>query len=374
MSQVNILKYEILSAQGDLSQTLSAIKNEDIKLSSKIASILDGDITVPYFLLENVKKKSPNDIYNLLKNIVSTVISDLDAEQRKSTALILGTCLPDLNMTSNIEANRENELPEYSSEKTSVDTYARKLCQEFALNDFSMTISTACTSSANAILEAQNFLKNNIFENVVVVGAEISLKMINDGFSSMKLLAQKKQKPFDKKRDGLILGEAIGAVLLGKGKSSFSLEGGFTNCDSINITSVSEDGSEYVDVMKTALQNANITTKDITALKAHATGTHTNDLSEINAISKLFSTNVVFTALKPYIGHTLGACGVVELCIFIKALEDGFIPKALNHSESILDDYSPLIEHKKCDSGIFMLNYFGFGGNNTSLIIKKEST
>ena len=370
---INILKYEINSAQGDLSQTVQAIKENNIKLSSKTASTLDGDIKVPYFLLQETVEEKQDSIYKALKKVVSKVVVDLDTEQRAETIIILGTCLADLNVAYNIQDMRNNENKELISIKSSIDTYSKQLSQELGLNSFTMTISTACTSSANAILEAKNFLDNNIYKYVVVLGAEIFSKMMNDGFSSMKLLAKTKQRPFDKQRDGLILGEGIGAVLLGKEKSTWSLEGGFTNCNSINITSVSEDGNEYIDVMQAALKNTNLDTKDITALKAHATGTHTNDLSEINAISKVFTSDLTFTAIKPYIGHTLGACGVVELCIFIKALEGGFIPKTINHSESILDNYTPILKHKKCNSGIFMLNYFGFGGNNTSLIIKKEN-
>ena len=369
---VNILKCEISSAQGDLAQTIEAIKEENITLSSKTATVLDGDITVPYFLLPKAIEEQQEDIYQALKDVVSKVVSELDSKQKSQTIVILGTCLADLHIAYNIQDVRNKKTKEFKSVKSSIDSHSKRLSDELGLNNYTMTISTACTSSANAFLEAKNFLDNNLCKYVVVIGAEIFSKMMNDGFSSMKLLAQEKQRPFDKKRDGLILGEGIGAVLLGKEKSLWSLEGGFTNCNSINITSVSEDGTEYVEVMKTALANANLSTKDITALKAHATGTHTNDLSEINAISKVFQTDIIFTALKPYIGHTLGACGVMELCIFIKAIEDGFIPKAINHTESILDNYSPIIEHKECRSGTFMLNYFGFGGNNTSLIIKKE--
>jgi 3-oxoacyl-(acyl-carrier-protein) synthase len=96
-------------------------------------------------------------------------------------------------------------------------------------------------------------------------------------------------------------------------------------------------------------------------------------MSEINAIKKVFASDLTFSVLKPYVGHTLGACGVLELAIFMSCIDDGFIPKTLNHKESIIKEYTPLQEHKECKSGVFMLNYFGFGGNNTSVIIQKES-
>ncbi|WP_321778450.1 beta-ketoacyl synthase N-terminal-like domain-containing protein [Sulfurimonas sp.] len=373
MSKIKILKYEINSAQGNISQTIKAIKTNNIKLFHKRASTIDGYIDVPYYLLSKEIKEEKNAILKGLRDVVAKTVVDLDDKQRSSTIIILGTSLADLNIVNNIQDSLSSQDKIYKSVKSSIDSYAKKLATEFGLNDFTVTISSACTSSANAILEARNFLLNDICEYVVVLGAEIFSKITNDGFNSMRILSAQKQRPFDVNRDGLILGEGIGAVLLSKnGKSFWTLEGGFSNCNAVNITSVSEDGLEYVDVMNASLKNSKIKAQDITALKAHATGTYTNDLSEINAISKVFDKDVVFTALKPYVGHTLGSSGVLELCIFIDAIENGFIPKTLNHSKSILKDYVPLLEHKECYEGVFMLNYFGFGGNNTSLIIKKE--
>ena len=150
-------------------------------------------------------------------------------------------------------------------------------------------------------------------------------------------------------------------------------KGGFSNCNSATITSVSESGDECVEVMQKALLNSNVKRDEITALKAHATGSFSNDLAEINAISKVFDSSLVFTALKPYIGHTIGASGVLEIALFMGAIDKGFIPKTLSCTESILSNFTPISKHKECSDGIFMCNYFGFGGNNISLIIKKES-
>ena len=278
-----------------------------------------------------------------------------------------------MNVVDSIEdsAYEEQRKPYYTSKK-SIDTYAKDLAHEFGLNDFTMTINTACTSSINAVLEARNLINSGVFDNAIVIGVEIFSQMMSSGFSSMKLLSSEFQKPFDISRDGLVLGEAVAAVLVGRGESLWSVKGGYSNCNSLNITSVSPDGGEYADVMNRAMEFSNIEAKNITAIKAHATSTPTNDLSEINAISKVFDPSTKFTAIKPYIGHTLGACGVLELTIFMSCIDDGFIPGTQDHNESIIKEYVPIQEHTKCESGIFMLNYFGFGGNNTSVIIQKE--
>ena len=235
-----------------------------------------------------------------------------------------------------------------------------------------MTIATACTSSINALLEARNLVNSGVCKRVVVVGAEFSLGLMSDGFMSMNLLSLGEQKPFDEERDGLILGEAIAGVLVGEENSLWSLLGGYSNCNSKTITAVSESGDEFYEVMQNALHLSGLESRDISVLKAHATSSISNDLAEINAISRVFDKSLDFTALKPYVGHTLGACGILELAMMMGCVDAGFIPKTLNTKESISQDFVPLQEHIECSEGIFMLNYFGFGGNNTTAIIQKE--
>ena len=371
---INILKYEINSSQGDLKQTLKAIKNQDIKVSSKGISTDFGDATIPFYAFKDEIKQNQQSIKDALKDIVSRVISTLDTKQKKSTALIVGTSLIDWHLVDAINGCAyEYKKTNYTSKKYSIDSYAKELASEFGLNEFTMTINTACTSSANAMLEAKNLINCGVVDYAIVVGLEVFSPIMSSGFYAMELISQTDIKPFDTNRDGLILGEAIGAILLGKDNSKWSLEGGFSNCNSATITSVGADGKECVEVMQKALDDANITTDNITALKAHATGSNSNDLAEINAISKVFNPSITFTALKPFVGHTIGASGVLEIIIFISCIDDGFIPKTLSCHTPIVQDYMPINEHKKCNGGVFMCNYFGFGGNNISLIIKKEN-
>lgn len=373
MHNINILKYCIRSAQGNLSQTVEAIRNGNINLSEKTVFTDQDDIKIPYFLFEEKVQDDQDSIYLALKDLVFDILSELDEVQKKSTAMIIGTSIIDWYAINAIEDTLyDYKKTEYSSNKRGIDSYAQRLSLEFGLSSFTNTINTACTSSANALLEGANLIKSGLFEYVVVIGIEISSEIMSSGFNAMKLLSPSVIKPFDENREGLVLGEGITAVLIGNDTSPWSLLGGFSNCNSANITSVSKEGDEYIDVMKKALKAAELSTKDITVLKAHATGTFTNDLSEINAISRLFEEDIIFTALKPYIGHTLGACGALELAIFMSCIDKGFIPKTISCDAPILKQYKPIDEHKKCENGIFMLNYFGFGGNNTSLIIEKK--
>ncbi len=374
MASVNILDYEICSAQGNLQETLHRIKNFKIDISSKIIRLNEEEVAIPFFSFKNDVAQNQESIYKAIKNLLEKIVSKIDKDKRESTALIIGTSLVDWYLVDAInDTAYEYKKTPYYSQKHSIDSYAKRLSLEFGLNEFTMTINTACTSSANALLEASNLINCGVVDRAIVIGVEIFSSIMSSGFYSMDLISSTTPKPFDINRDGLVLGEAIAGILLGKEDSKWSLEGGFSNCNSTTITSVSESGDECVEVMQKALKNSRIDAKEITALKAHATGSSSNDLAEINAISKVFDNSLIFTALKPYIGHTIGASGVLEISLFMGAIDNGFIPKTLSCLEPILSDYRPISEHKECKDGLFMCNYFGFGGNNISLIIKKES-
>ncbi len=373
MASVNILNFEVLCSQGDLKQSVDAIKNQKTKISSKILEIDGEKPKVPYYLLDKPITQNQDDIYKTLKELVSKLLFGIDKSKRGSTALLIGTSLIDWHLVDAINSCAyEYKKTPYNSQKRSIDSYASDLSKEFGFSEFTMSINTACTSSANALLEAKNLINAGVIEQAIVVGLEIFSPVMSSGFYSMDLLSKTHPKPFDVNRDGLVLGEAVAGMVLGKADSTWSLEGGFSNCNSQTITSVSQSGEECVEVMQKALENSTLHVEDITALKAHATGSNSNDLAEINAISKLFKPSLVFTAFKPYIGHTIGASGVLEIALLMGAIDAGFLPKTLFTKESIKPEFKPLSEHKKCDNGVFMCNYFGFGGNNTSIIVKKK--
>lgn len=373
MSQINILNYEIYSSQGDLSTTIESIQRETTTLSSKVISIENSTVDIPFYAFEEEVQQNQTNIYAVLEKILKKITVKMSNEEKKETALLIGTSIIDWNLVNAIENTvYEYKKTPYESHKQSIDSYAKELSDAFGLNGFTMSINTACTSSANAMLEASNLIDSAVCKYAIVLGVEIYSPLMSSGFYLMDLISQSHAKPFDIDRDGLVLGEGIAAILLGGKKSQWSLMGGFSNCNSQTITSVSQSGEECREVMQKALVDADVKSEDITALKAHATGSHSNDLAEMNAISSLFENSLIFTAVKPYIGHTIGASGALEIALFMGAIDRGFIPKTLFCDKPILEEYMPLTENLACDSGIFMCNYFGFGGNNISLIIKKE--
>ncbi|HIM75996.1 MAG TPA: 3-oxoacyl-ACP synthase [Campylobacterales bacterium] len=364
----NILKTSFLSSQGDKTATLNVVKSQKICMSDKEVLAVECNVKIPYYSFKEEVKDTQKSIYQALYTQVEQVVKGFSKEQKKETVLLVGTSIIDWNIVDAIEAK---ETP-YSSKKLSIDTYAKELSNAFNLNGYTLTINTACTSSANALLEANNLLNAGIYKYAIVLGCEIFSHIMSSGFNAMQLLSPSLIKPFCSTRDGMILGEGVVAFLLGSENSPWSIKGGFSNCNGVNITAVSPEGDEFSEVMQKALVSAKIEIEDITALKAHATATLSNDLSEENAIKKVFKSDIKFTALKPYIGHTVGACGLLEMALFMECIDDGFIPRTLNCENSMSEEYQPLSENTKCKDGVFMMNYFGFGGNNTSIIIKKE--
>jgi len=362
MHNIYLSNFEVLSSAGNLAETVEAIKKDNINISTKHIVTDIQSIDAPYFLLKKEIKEDKDEIYDALEEISSKIVERLDPSELSSTALIIGTALADMYIIDSIaDSVYEDEKKPYASTKTSIDTYAKKLSKKFGLNDFTMTINTACTSSANGILEGSNLINADIVENVIVLGVEIFSPMMSSGFSAMNLLSVNKQKPFEDDRDGLVLGEALAGVVLSKKPSPHKLLGGYSNCNSLSITGVSDSGEEYVEVMYKALENSRVDASSLSAVKAHATSTVASDMSEMNAMDEFFESIPTLCALKPYVGHTIGACGTLELAVFLSCIEDNFIPKLPSQNEAI-----------KCNGGIFLLNYFGFGGNNTSLVIQSE--
>ncbi len=364
----NILKTSFLSSQGDKLSTLNAVKSAEIEVQTREVLAIEGEVKIPYYSFQVRVEDTQSAIYKVLRKQVASVIQELTAAQRAETILLVGTSIIDWNIADAIESTKEL----YASKKLSIDSYAKELSEEFGLNGYTLTINTACTSSANALLEANNMIDAGVYKRTVVIGCEIFSHIMSSGFNAMQLLSSSTLKPFDKERDGMVLGEGLVAFLLSCEESPWEIKGGFSNCNGVNITAVSPEGDEFCEVMEKAMASAHITQEQVTALKAHATGTPSNDLSEINAISKVFSSDVKFTALKPYLGHTVGACGLLEMALFMECVDDGFVPKTLGFEQGENENYSPMLENMACKEGTFMMNYFGFGGNNTSVIIQKK--
>ena len=332
---------------------------------------LQSKVTQPSTLSDNnkyyyIQEHQEQNYYESIIKIAREAILDakLSKEELHTIGLFIGTSSAKLPLNETLLKENNEMLGKLNlSELSSI------VMEELEIKSFNTIISTACTSSANALVQAKEMIESGLIEKALVLGVELFNELSIKGFNAFQLLSQDKIRPFDKHRDGVILGEGLSAVILGKNQSAFEFTSGSILVDTVSITSPTS--SNLIKVMQDAMKKAKLLPSDISVIKAHATGTLQNDTAEAQALNTVFPLHPNITALKPYIGHTMGACGTNELVLLIEALKQNFIPKTLNFS-SIEDTYplEPMNLNIPAIPGYYLLNYLGFGGNNCSLIIK----
>ncbi len=240
------------------------------------------------------------------------------------------------------------------------------------------TISTACSSALNAVMVGAEMLKNHEADIIIAGGSEaLSLFHLN-GFNTLMILDKEQCRPFDATRAGINLGEGAAYVVLQREEDCTTtpkayIRGYANACDAFHQTASSEDGQGACLAMQGALQMAGMKTSDIQYINAHGTGTPNNDASESAAIIKIFGKEYPnVSSTKAYTGHTTSASGSIELVICILAMQHSFVPSNIGWKNPIENVIIPYVGNKKQELNNVMCNAFGFGGNDSSLILSKE--
>lgn len=241
------------------------------------------------------------------------------------------------------------------------------------------TISTACSSAANAIALGGDMIRAGRADIVVAGGSECITKFHLNGFNSLMILDRELCRPFDATRAGLNLGEGAAYLVLEsdesvrkRGVKTIALLSGYGNaCDAYHQTASSPDGEGAYLAMSRALADAGLAPADIDYVNAHGTGTPNNDVSESQAMIRLFGENMPpVSSVKSITGHTTSASGSVEAAICILALRNGFVPVNYGWTNPMDDGIVPNMELKpSCRLRNILCNAFGFGGNDSSLIL-----
>jgi 3-oxoacyl-[acyl-carrier-protein] synthase-1 len=244
------------------------------------------------------------------------------------------------------------------------------------------TISTACSSSANAIVLGSNLIKQGILDCVVAGGSECLTKFHLNGFNSLMILDRAHCRPFDATRAGLNLGEGAAYLVLEsdenararKAKPLCRVTGYGNACDSYHQTASSPNGKGATLAMQYALEMSGLKLSDIDYINAHGTGTTNNDESEGIAIMNVFGNSIPpVSSTKAFTGHTTSAAGSVEAVISILAMQEEFLPPNLNFKNQIEKlSFAPVRElRRNVKINHVLSNSFGFGGNNTAIIFSK---
>ncbi len=308
---------------------------------------------------------------------------DFNEYNCKRTAVIMGI----------IENSFNHENADYPSNVTlkKMPSLAPALISmKYKLNGASFNISTACASSAYAMAVAKQFIESGLYDMVITGGISniVSHETIT-GFNQLLAMSANPDpetacRPFTKNRDGFIMGEGSGAVILESEESALKrnahiyceFSGASMYDEAYNLTAPLTDGQGMVESMKLAIENAGIAPEKINYINAHGTSTGLNDAYETAAIKEVFGSNagnIPVSSIKAAIGHTLGAGGVLESIACIKAIESGIIPPTIHYDEPAPEcdlDYVPNTARKHhVDAALS--NSFGFGGHNATLIFSK---
>ena len=295
------------------------------------------------------------------------------------TGLISATTVGGMDSTEQYfkQFASEPQFQKYIEAHQAADS-TQKIAQQLGVDEFVTTISTACSSSANAIMFGARMIQSGKLDRVIVGGTDSLSKFTINGFKTLLILSDTYCAPFDDNRTGLNLGEAAAYLVLesdvivqAEQKKVLAYISGFGNAnDAFHQTASSPNGEGACLSMKRALSLAGIQPSDIDYINAHGTATANNDLSESMALKQVFGEDVPeFSSTKSFTGHTLAAAGAVEAVFSILALQKGVVFPNLNFSKPMCETgMIPVMHLKKKPIHHVLSNSFGFGGNCSSLI------
>lgn len=258
---------------------------------------------------------------------------------------------------------------------------SHKIAKYLGIKDFVTTVSTACSSAANAIMMGARLIHAGRLDRVIVGGADALSKFTINGFHSLLILSDEPCQPFDKQRKGLNLGEGAAYLVLESQKSVkqgsknvLAYLTGYGNAnDAFHQTASSDDGEGAFLAMKKALAVAQLRPQEIDYVNVHGTATPNNDLSEGRAMQRIFKNEIPsFSSTKPFTGHTLAAAGAIEAVYSILALQQNLVFPNLHFNTPMEEfDMIPQTTVQYRSASHVLSNSFGFGGNCSSLIFSK---
>lgn len=357
-NRVYINSYRVVCSAGDSAEELfdnicagkSGIQTND--------TFFDGHIVGIGISKTDIQKALLKEVESLLKN---SGLKDF-----KDTLLVVGSSAGGMRLTEKIYLKCNNYKKVTPSLHT-IGSISQRIFQRFEFKD-SVSVSTACTSGANALGYAREVIAKDIYQNALVVGYDALCKTTVGGFEALGVLDKTACKPFDKDRNGMNVAEGLGILLLQNKQAENSVEicGAGYSSDAFHMTQPDPNGAKKA--MQNALACKGLNPEDIDYINAHGTGTLANDSSEINAVKELFGTRVPISSTKSITGHTLGAAGAIEAILSAMVLQkQKLVPNHnLKDPEVSGMNYVCQEEDKKID--YVLSNSFAFGGNNTSLL------
>ncbi|MBL3657964.1 beta-ketoacyl-ACP synthase II [Fulvivirga sediminis] len=353
-----------------------------------------------YFERKEARKMDPFTQYAMVvaDEAIKDSQLDLDSIDLNRAGVIWGSGIGGL-MTFQEEvksyANNDN-TPRFNPffiPKMIADISAGYISIKYGFHGPNFVTVSACASATNALIDALNYIRLGHMDVAISGGSEAAVTEAGiGGFNAMKALSERNDspetasRPFDKDREGFVLGEGAGALILeeyehakARGAKIYAeIIGGGMSADAHHITAPHPEGLGATNVMINALADAKISPEDVDYINVHGTSTPLGDISETLAIKKVFGEhayNLNISSTKSMTGHLLGAAGAIEAVASILAIKNGIIPPTINHftDDDNLDNKLNFTFNKaqERDVNVALSNTFGFGGHNTSIIFRK---
>lgn len=302
----------------------------------------------------------------------------LDNGTLSNCAMVSGSSVGGMDKTENSHRNNSDIGFLYTH---ACGNGTARICNTLGIKGYRTTLSTACSSAANAVIHAAMLIKSGRADCVIAGGSDSLCRFTLNGFNSLMILDKEHCRPFDITRNGLNLGEGAAFLVLESEKSVIRRQAnvicrlsGYANAnDAFHQTASSPDGDGAFIAMQKAIKSAGIDRDAIGYINVHGTATPNNDLTEGLALRRIFGDNVpAFSSTKSMTGHALGAAAALEAVFSIMALTNNtLIPQRGFHNAIPETDLIPVTECRETDVSNVLSNSFGFGGNSSSLIFSK---
>jgi 3-oxoacyl-[acyl-carrier-protein] synthase II len=351
-----------------------------------------------YVEKKEIRKHDPFTLYAFAAAAQAMEDSGLDLAtlDKDRAGIVWGAGIGGLETFFEETLKYKNEMPRYSPffiPKMIANIASGLMSIRYGFRGPNFTTVTACASSSTALIEAMNYIRMGKVDVFISGGSEAAINPAGlAGFNSMRALStrnddpQTASRPFDLDRDGFVMGEGAGALILEEyehavkrgAKIYAEMVGGGMSADAYHMTAPDPESGGATLCMKLALEDAGLKPEDIDYINVHGTSTPLGDIAEPQAIQKLFGEHAYklsISSTKSMTGHLLGATGAVEAIACILALRDGIIPPTINHFTND-PEIDPKLDFtfnvaKKREIKTALSNTFGFGGHNATVIFKK---
>jgi 3-oxoacyl-[acyl-carrier-protein] synthase II len=370
------------------------------KFKTQFACELKGFDPLDYFDRKDIRKYDRFTQYALVSTDEAVTNSgiDLEKENKDQIGVIWGSGIGGLETFQNeiIEFQKGDGTPRFNPffiPKFIPDIASGMISIKYGFTGPNFATVSACASSSNAIIDALNYIRLGYADIMIAGGSEAGITIAGiGGFNALHALSKrnddpsKASRPFDKDRDGFVLGEGAGSLVLeeyehaiARGANIYAeLSGGGLSADAHHITAPHPEGLGAIKVMRNCLKDSNTNTQDVDLINMHGTSTPLGDIAEVKAVKEVFGEHaygININSTKSMTGHLLGAAGAVEAIACIMSIKEGVVPPTINHENDDENIDSKLNftfgTSQKREVNVAMSNTFGFGGHNACLLFKK---